>query len=466
MERCQSWRGSRSIPDRGGRKDRCRSIRGAGVMREGEQGAGTTGSRSVRRAAIQGRPSRGRIAPGDLATFRRNLDAATRRSIVTPILVLISGACFAAMVWAGGPIHWPSAREMVHWGANDGGRLILRHEYWRLLACVFLHGGILHLIVNMWGLLMIGPLVERIHGHLAFGVIYLASGIGGAIASAATPPIRVSVGASGAICGVLGGLLAFLVRHHRAIPRTVLAHLTRNLTLVVALMAVLGVLVANMAVLGAAVADIDQAAHLGGLATGFVCGFLLIGPWPVPPGSRHRLLVRRLAITVLIAAALGAAAFVVAHRDVACVSPSRRLDDLVVRIAPAVREVNAIRKDLAREAGRDESAEDVPDDGAAVAALGKLRARAQAVAGALVEVRHAASIGDDPDLLAIVDDLSCAVDALAARIGALEHYFSTGERSALNAAREALATSIEANRRFEDDRRRFLVRHGLEIGRP
>ena len=87
---------------------------------------------------------------------------------------------------------------------------------------------------------MIGPLVERIYGHLAFAVIYLAAGIGGAIASAAVPPMRVSVGASGAICGVLGGLLAFLVVHRRTIPPTVLRQLRRNVLGVVLFMAVLG----------------------------------------------------------------------------------------------------------------------------------------------------------------------------------------------------------------------------------
>ena len=124
---------------------------------------------------------------------------------------------------------------------------------------MFVHGGLIHLVVNMWSLLVIGPLVERIYGHLAFAVLYLAAGIGGAIASAAVPPMRVSVGASGAICGILGGLLAFLIVHRRTIPPTVLRQLRKNVLAVVVFMAVLGVVVPN----------IDQAAHLGGLATGF-----------------------------------------------------------------------------------------------------------------------------------------------------------------------------------------------------
>jgi rhomboid protease GluP len=195
----------------------------------------------------------GRISPADLVAFRRALNAATRRAVVTPLIVLACAAHFAAMIATGVPILWPSATELVHWGANDGARLILRHEYWRLIASVFVHGGIVHLVVNVWSLLVIGPLVERIYGQLAFAVLYLAAGIGGAIASAAVPPMRVSVGASGAICGVLGGLLAFLVVHRRAIPPTVLLQLTKN---------ALGV-VLFMVVLGAVVTNIDQAAHLG-----------------------------------------------------------------------------------------------------------------------------------------------------------------------------------------------------------
>ncbi len=124
--------------------------------------------------------------------------------VVTPLIVAACGAVFAAMAVAGVPILWPGALQLARWGANDGARLILHHEYWRLPASVFIHGGLIHLVVNMWSLLVIGPLVERIYGHLAFAVLYLAAGIGGAIASAAVPPVRVSVGASARSAGSWG----------------------------------------------------------------------------------------------------------------------------------------------------------------------------------------------------------------------------------------------------------------------
>ena len=122
--------------------------------------------------------------------------------------------------------------------------------------------------MNMWSLLVIGPLVERLYGNLAFAVIYLASGVGGAIASLAASPLRIGVGASGAICGVLGALVAFLIVHRRAIPKSILKSFRGSLISVVVFMAILGYFVPN----------IDQEAHLGGFATGFLAGSCSRGP--------------------------------------------------------------------------------------------------------------------------------------------------------------------------------------------
>ena len=132
--------------------------------------------------------------------------------------------------------------QLVDWGANRGISVDLNQQYWRLVTNVFLHGGLIHLAVNMWSLLVIGPLVERLYGNLAFAIIYLASGVGGAIASLAASPLRIGVGASGAICGVLGGLVAFLIVHRRAIPKSILKSFRGSLISVVILMAILGYL--------------------------------------------------------------------------------------------------------------------------------------------------------------------------------------------------------------------------------
>jgi rhomboid protease GluP len=402
---------------------------------------------SDRAGATVPRAGRGRMSPADLLAFRRALDAATRRAVVTPLIVLACSAWFAAITAAGVPLLWPAASQLVSWGANDGGRLILRHDYWRLGASVFVHGGLIHLVMNMLSLLMIGPLVERIYGHLAFTALYLAAGIGGAIASAAVPPLRVSVGASGAICGVLGGLLAFLVAHYRAIPPTVLRRLSLN---------VLGVVVV-MAVLGVAVPDIDQAAHLGGLAVGVVVGLLLIGPWPVVPGRRRWLLARRIALTGAIAAALAGTAVAVARRGDSAISADRRFDDLIEQIAPIVREFDSIRRDLARSVGRLDRREGSADLPAINPAVRALRARAEANRRRMGAVR-----AFHREVWAIQGSLIRALAEQVRWLDAIEDDFASSDREFMEAARQALAAMAQGIKDCTEDRRRYMERHGLQ----
>jgi rhomboid protease GluP len=390
--------------------------------------------------------NRGRIAPADLLAFRRALDGVTCRSVVTPLLVLACGGWFAAMTAAGIPMLWPRAAQLVGWGANDGARVILRHEFWRLAASVFVHGGVIHLVVNMWSLLMIGPLVERIFGHLAFAVLYLASGIGGAIASAAVPPLRVSVGASGAICGVLGALLAFLVVHRRVIPPTVFRQFSRNGVVVVVLMAVFGALFRI----------IDQAAHVGGLAVGFASGLLLIGPWPVAP-RRRRLLARRAAVSGAIALALAGAAVAVARHGQSAMPPDRRLNDLTEQLEPIVVEFDAIRRDLARSVGRIDTAEDSLGPPASRPVLREIRARA-----AVNERRIRGVRVSDPELRPIRDALGRALAGQVERLDSLDRYLETGDRTFLEAARDALARTVGGLNDCEAERSRYMARHGLK----
>jgi rhomboid protease GluP len=413
-------------------------------QRDGSGGA--TGPRMDGAGAVVRSANRGGILPSDLLVFRRTLDDATRRAVVTPLIVLACGAWFAAMTADRVPMLLPTAAQLVGWGANDGARVILRHEFWRLGASVFVHGGIIHLVVNMWSLLMIGPLVERIFGHLAFAVLYLAAGMGGAIASAATPPLRVSVGASGAICGVLGGLLAFLVVHHRAIPSTVLRQLRKN---------VLGVVV-FMAVLGAAVPKIDQAAHLGGLAVGFLCGLLLIGPWPIAPRQSCRLLARRVALSAAIAVALAGTAVALAHLGDTAIAADRRLNDLTEQLAPIVGEFDSIRRDLARSVGRLDRVEDSRDPQTARPAVRELRARAAANKRRMRAVR-----AGHPELRAIRESLCRALAGEVDRLDALDHYLETRDRAFLEAAHDARAATVEGIKHCNEERLRYMARHGL-----
>src|SRR5262249_21337600 len=97
--------------------------RGAEVMREGDGSGRVLGPWAGRTSARGLGRGGGRIALADLLAFRRALDAATRRSVVTPLIVVACVATFIAMSAAGVPILWPNASHLVGWGANDGARV-------------------------------------------------------------------------------------------------------------------------------------------------------------------------------------------------------------------------------------------------------------------------------------------------------------------------------------------------------
>jgi rhomboid protease GluP len=110
--------------------------------------------------------------------------------------------------------------------------------------------------------------MERLLGRTGFLVLYLLAGLLGSVASVAWNPFVVSAGASGAIFGLYGGLLAFLMRYRAMQQHAFLAALRTN---------TLTFLGYNL-VYGFIQQGIDMAAHLGGLAGGFVCGFVLMPP--------------------------------------------------------------------------------------------------------------------------------------------------------------------------------------------
>ena len=146
---------------------------------------------------------------------------------------------------------------LTYWGAKSNTH-ILAGEYWRLLTPMFLHVGIIHLGFNSYFLFRIGPQIERTYGHLRFMVIYLLSGIAGAVASFAFN-IHPSIGASGALFGLLGAMLPLFYRNRnllnaksqmRSIIMTIVVNLLYGLQ-----------------------PGIDNWGHVGGLLSGLVLGW-------------------------------------------------------------------------------------------------------------------------------------------------------------------------------------------------
>ena len=147
--------------------------------------------------------------------------------------------------------------------------LILAGELWRLITPVFIHAGILHLAVNMYSLFALGPAVERFFGPPRFLAVYLLAGVSGVIFSLAFSP-NASVGASGAIFGLLGALATFLYLNRPVFgPR---GGMMLNQLIIVGALNLL---------YGATVPGIDMWGHVGGLVAGIACT-LYFGPRLVP----------------------------------------------------------------------------------------------------------------------------------------------------------------------------------------
>ena len=243
--------------------------------------------------------------PGDAdaearAAFAEALFTTTPRLFVTPILVGANIAVFLAMLLAGVPILGGNTETLMGWGASYGPALT-QGEWWRVVTSLFLHGGLIHLFANMFVLVSIGPLAERLFGHAAFAILYLLAGVAGSLAGIYWHPLGPSVGASGAVFGVMGAVLAYALRQWRHTHRSILTALARS---------VAGAIVLNI-LLGFTVPRIDMAAHLGGLAGGLVLGFVLARPlaprpWTARLPLNAAVAMAGLALAVLVARQLPA----------------------------------------------------------------------------------------------------------------------------------------------------------------
>ncbi|HEX4073765.1 MAG TPA: rhomboid family intramembrane serine protease [Candidatus Acidoferrales bacterium] len=174
---------------------------------------------------------------------------------------------------------------LLNFGAIDGNVLIRLGaslpwpidllQPWRLVTAVFLHASILHILFNMWVLMDIGPQIEELYGSARFLFIYVVSGIGGYILSSFFG--HFTVGASGAILGLCGVVLAVTIGSRNAQAQMFRAYVVRLLVYV----AILGFLPFGALAL-------DNWAHFGGLVTGFILGKILTDRAPASPEERKR----------------------------------------------------------------------------------------------------------------------------------------------------------------------------------
>lgn len=137
---------------------------------------------------------------------------------------------------------------------------ILNGEYYRLLSCIFMHGGIIHLICNMYCLYVIGPQIESFFGKIKYIVIYLLSGIIGSLMSLSITN-SISLGASGAIFGLLGSILYFGYHYRVYLSQAIKSQ-------------IIPLIVLNL-FLGFILSGVDNAAHIGGLIGGILVSMMV-----------------------------------------------------------------------------------------------------------------------------------------------------------------------------------------------
>lgn len=200
-------------------------------------------------------------------TFINILFSRVPRADVTRALVVINLIVFGFLAVASmNPMQIPSDL-LIRVGGNFA-PLIQNGETWRLFTAMFLHGGLLHVGLNMFALHQAGQVVERLFGRGGFLAIYLVAGLLGNATSLWWKPGPVSVGASGAIFGVYGALLAYLLRQRGSVPVEVFREMRSG---------TLGFIGYSLFA-GFSIPGIDNAAHVGGLAGGLVLGAAFAEP--------------------------------------------------------------------------------------------------------------------------------------------------------------------------------------------
>lgn len=183
---------------------------------------------------------------------------------LTVILVIINVIVFFVLSFGG---MTESATYMLEHGAMYVPYIIENGEYLRFFTSMFLHFGFSHLLNNMVTLIIIGRNVEPVVGKIRFLLIYFVSGLGGNLLSfigeCATGDYAVSAGASGAIFGLTGSLLALTMIYRGRVGQVTMKDMI--------------IMILFSLYLGFTSQGVDNLAHIGGLIVGFLVSLLVVG---------------------------------------------------------------------------------------------------------------------------------------------------------------------------------------------
>lgn len=183
---------------------------------------------------------------------------------ITYTLIVLNVIIYIVSAFSSQSLINMNVEVLVDMGALYGPYVVLKSEWWRLFTAMFLHGGMTHLLMNMFSLYLIGRGAERYFSTMAYLGIYLFSGLLGGLASLYMHQGSVGVGASGAIFGVFGALAGFFLAHREQI-----ASHTKSF------MKDFAVIIGINLVIGFSIESIDVSAHVGGLVVGFIGGYMV-----------------------------------------------------------------------------------------------------------------------------------------------------------------------------------------------
>jgi membrane associated rhomboid family serine protease len=240
---------------------------------------------NVRHEATRSRP--------ESEEFRQALRERTRWALVTPALLAVNLTAFVLMVWSPGAINDPAT--LASWGGNFW--LLTRNgEWWRLFTSMFIHQGVLHLLVNLAGLAQIGLILERLVGRLIVLAVFLTAGLFASLVNLTTHPMAMSVGGSGAIFGLYGLLIASSIwsMRHRS-----------SVTIPLAAVKTLVPIAAVFVLYNLANGSLGIGAELTGLLAGLVCGTVLTkGVSDLKPAARRVAHLTAAAVVIAVLAAI------------------------------------------------------------------------------------------------------------------------------------------------------------------
>ncbi|SOC18523.1 rhomboid protease GluP [Ureibacillus xyleni] len=158
----------------------------------------------------------------------------------------------------------PVFGDFIFYAGMSVNYLIGDGQWWRIITSVFIHGGFLHVLFNMFSLFLFGPELEKIAGKARFITIYVLAGIFGNVATFVTQdPLYASVGASGAIFGIFGAFSALVYYTRRTMPQ---------LKQIILPLVIISVIITFLS------PNVNIASHLGGLVTGFLLGLSYFSP--------------------------------------------------------------------------------------------------------------------------------------------------------------------------------------------